>query len=167
MRRRGYTLVEMLIVVLIMGIAAAVLTPLISQANPLRLQALARQIVADVMQVQSDAIASQRSFAMTFSSTGYVMAPVSGSTIQTGADVAVTRSIGAGGLQDFANVTINSITFPGNILVFDAMGCPVDAPGSDQPAGDAYVEITAGSERFRIWVRAFTGGVEVQSRPVN
>lgn len=167
MRRHGYTLVEMLIVVLIMGIAAAVLTPLISQANPLRLQALARQIVADVMQVQSDAIALQRSFAMTFSTSGYVIAPVSGTTVETGADVVVRRTIGAGGGKDFENVTVSAITFAGNVLVFDALGCPVESPGSDNPAGDAYVEITAGSERFRVWVRAFTGAVEVISTPVN
>ena len=167
MRRRGYTLIELMVVVIIMGIAAAVLTPLVSQANPLRLQALARQVVADVMQVQSDAIAMQRSYCITFSTSGYVIAPVTGSTVETGPDVVVTRTIGAGGDKDFSNVTVSAITFPGNRLTFDAMGCPVNGPGSDEPAGDAFYEITAGTERFRVWVRGFTGAVEVLSSPVN
>lgn len=167
MRRAAFTLMELLIVVVIISIAAAIVVPMTAQANPLRLQALARQVVADVMQVQSDAISLQRAHAITFSSTGYVIAPVTGSTVETGADAIVQRTVGGAGSQDYANMSISAITFFNSRLVFDAMGCPVKEPGSDVPAGDGYVDVTGGTERFRIWVKAFTGGVEVKSVPVS
>jgi prepilin-type N-terminal cleavage/methylation domain-containing protein len=166
MRRTAFTLIELLIVVIIMGIAAAIVVPMTSQANPLRLQALARQVVADVMQVQSDSIALQRAHAITFSSTGYVIAPITGSTVESGADVVVQRAVGGTGSQEYSNMTISANTFFNNRLVFDAMGCPVREPGSDVPASDGYVDVRGGTERFRIWVKAFTGGVEVKSVPV-
>lgn len=164
-RAAAFSLMELLIVVVLIGIAAAIVIPMTTQAAPLRLQALARQIVADIMQVQSDSITLQRSHAIIFSTSGYVMAPVTGTTPQTGTDVLERRSIGGTANQDYANITVSAITFPGNILVFDAMGCPVQAAGSDQPASDAYIEVASGGEKYRIWVRAFTGGVEVKLQP--
>ncbi len=164
-RPRAFSLMEMLMVVVIIGIAAVIVIPMTTQAAPLRLQALARQIVADIMQAQSDSITLQRSHAITFSSTGYVIAPVTGSTIETGLDVIEQRTIGGAANQDYAGVTVTQITFPANILVFDALGCPVQSAGSDQPASDAYLEVAMGVDRYRIWVRAFSGGVEVLSVP--
>ncbi|MFN9974149.1 MAG: Tfp pilus assembly protein FimT/FimU, partial [Phycisphaerae bacterium] len=56
-RRRGYTLVEVLIVVTVLGIAGAVAAPAFSQTGVLRVQAALRSIVADISEAQSDALA--------------------------------------------------------------------------------------------------------------
>jgi len=58
-RRRGYTLVEMLLVVTVLGIAAAMLVPNLVGRDTYSIEAALRQLVADVTFAQSDALAGQ------------------------------------------------------------------------------------------------------------
>ncbi len=57
--RRGYTLVEVLIVVTIIGLAAAVVVPQMLAASSLGVQAAARTLIADLLYAQNEAIAQQ------------------------------------------------------------------------------------------------------------
>jgi prepilin-type N-terminal cleavage/methylation domain-containing protein len=56
--RGGYTLIEVLIVVIILGIASAVIVPSLSEAGSLGLQGAARLVIADILYAQNEAIAS-------------------------------------------------------------------------------------------------------------
>ncbi|MEM9753499.1 MAG: prepilin-type N-terminal cleavage/methylation domain-containing protein [Planctomycetota bacterium] len=56
---RGYTLVEVLVVVVILGIASAVVVPQLLAAGTLGIQAAARLVVADILFAQNEAIAAQ------------------------------------------------------------------------------------------------------------
>ena len=58
-RRRGYTLLELLLVVTILGIAAAMLVPSLVGRDTYSIEATLRQLVADVTFAQSDALAGQ------------------------------------------------------------------------------------------------------------
>ncbi|QKK08326.1 MAG: prepilin-type N-terminal cleavage/methylation domain-containing protein [Planctomycetota bacterium] len=53
--RGAYTLVELLLVILIMGIAGALVIPQTSQAHVLRIHAAVRTLVADISYAQTDA----------------------------------------------------------------------------------------------------------------
>lgn len=64
--RGGYTLVEVLITVTIMGIAAAVVVPNMMQGGSLGVQAGARMLIADMMFAQNEAMAQQNSRRVTF-----------------------------------------------------------------------------------------------------
>lgn len=55
----GFTLVELLVTILIMGIAALIVIPSMGSTGILRVQAIAREIVGDIAFVQSDAVAYQ------------------------------------------------------------------------------------------------------------
>jgi len=57
--RPGYTLIEVLITVAIMGMAAAVVVPNMMQGGSLGVQAGARMIIADIMFTQNEAMAQQ------------------------------------------------------------------------------------------------------------
>ncbi len=162
MLRRGYTLIEVLIVVTVLGIAATMVVPTFSQTSPLRVQAAVRTIVADITQVQSDAVALQVGQGIRFvndgANTHCILAPVSGTSLDEGTDVTTRRQIGG---EEFGNVTFTDMTFPDGVLVFDALGGPVESPGSDVPAATQSVTLTAGNLGYRITIEAYTGRVTV------
>ena len=58
--RRGFTLVEILMVVVILGIASAVIVPQIGTRSDLKARAAARIVVADLIYAQNMAIATQK-----------------------------------------------------------------------------------------------------------
>lgn len=65
-RRIGYTLIEVLITVSIMGIAAAVVVPNMMQGGSLGVQAASRMIIADLMFAQNEAMAQQSTRRVSF-----------------------------------------------------------------------------------------------------
>jgi prepilin-type N-terminal cleavage/methylation domain-containing protein len=162
MLRGGYTLIEVLIVVTVLGIAATMVVPTFSQTSPLRVQAAVRTIVADITQAQSDAVALQVGHGIRFVSDGAnthcILAPVSGTHLDESTDVITRRQIGG---EEFGNVTFTDINLPDGILVFDALGGPVESPGSDIPAPTQSVTLSAGSISYRITIEAYTGRVTV------
>lgn len=159
--RGGYTLVEVLIVVTVLGIAGAVAAPAFSQTGVLRVQAALRSIVADISEAQSDALAMQQSRAVVFdaTSTSYTIVRVPGTTIDPAVDGFSTTHVGGSRYGDarFANISFNG----GNTLIFDEMGSPVAAAGSTTPANEGSLEVTGSNQRFRIAVQPYTGRVVV------
>jgi prepilin-type N-terminal cleavage/methylation domain-containing protein len=156
--RRAYTLIEVLMVVTVLGIAATMVVPAFSQTNTLRLQAAVRMIVADITQAQSDAVAMQNGQTITFRADGYTIAPLTGDSIDTARDVVVERTIGG---EEFGGAQIRNITLNESILTFDGMGGPIQEPGSDVAAGTGTLEVFASGQAYRITIEAFTGRVTV------
>lgn len=62
----AYTLVEVLVTVTIMGIAAAIVVPNMMQGGTLGVQAAARMIIADLLFAQNEAMAQQSDRRVTF-----------------------------------------------------------------------------------------------------
>ncbi|HYF13500.1 MAG TPA: prepilin-type N-terminal cleavage/methylation domain-containing protein [Phycisphaerales bacterium] len=162
-RRGGYTLVEMLIVVVILGISAAMVIPSMAEASSLRVQGVLRLIVADITTAQSDAIAFQSQRAIVFrfnnSPTQYVTAEVSGNAVDATTGLITRRSFGG---DQYGNSQITSTTFTNNTLVFDELGGPVATPGSDTPAPSNSITVTGSGQTWRIHVEAYTGRVTIQ-----
>src|SRR5881394_880361 len=59
-RRNAFTLVEILAVVVILGISAAIIVPQIGNRDDLRSVSMARQIIADLTYAQSRAVSTQK-----------------------------------------------------------------------------------------------------------
>ncbi len=160
--RRAYTLVEVLVVVTVLGIAATMVVPAFSQTNSLRLQAAVRTIIADITLAQSDAVALQVGQGIRFIADGkqsrYIIAPVSGTFLDESSDVITSRQIGG---DEFGNAEIVNVSSDDGILVFDALGGPVASPGSDVAAGTQTLEIISGTIGYRITIEAYTGRVTV------
>lgn len=62
----GFTLVELLVTVLIMSIAALIVIPSMGSTGIIRVQAIAREIISDIAFIQSDAVAYQERRVMWF-----------------------------------------------------------------------------------------------------
>lgn len=165
---RGFTLLELLAVVAILGIAAALVIPSMGDTGILRVQAAVRTIVSDITFAQSDAVAFQERRAMIFDieTSSYRIVQVPGSTIDPENNTLYDPSRPSGlyivDFNDnvFGGARITNVNFEGgNTLIFDALGGPVaDAAGDDPGTGGSVTVVGSGST-FQISVDAFTGRV--------
>ncbi len=163
-RRRGaYTLVEMLIVVAILGLAAAMVIPSMASAGSLRIQGAVRSIVADITVAQADAIAFQSRRAVVFDfgddPSRYVVAEINAGEVDTDTGIIYDRVFGG---ERFGFAAMGDTNLTDNTIYLDEMGGPIDGPTSDNPAPAQYVEISGSNQRFRINIEAYTGRVTVQ-----
>ncbi|MDX9910752.1 MAG: prepilin-type N-terminal cleavage/methylation domain-containing protein [Phycisphaerales bacterium] len=170
---RGYTLIEVLVVVTVLGIAGALVIPSMGQAGVLRIQASVRTIVADITFAQSDALAYQRGRAVMFEpdENRYTLVDVTGDDLDPVNDVMYDRFrpgrqyiVDLDDDADFAGARISEVDFDGETnLIFDELGGPVTTPGGTTPSAGGFVEVTgADGQVFRINVEAYTGRVTVQ-----
>jgi prepilin-type N-terminal cleavage/methylation domain-containing protein len=158
---RAYTLVELLIVITILGIAAAMVVPSMGSTDVLRVQGAIRTLVADIAEAQSDAIAFQKGRAIVFfpDEHRYIVAEVNGPMIDIVLDKLVERRLN---IDLFGYTRITGLTFENDMLVFDEMGGPVTAPQSSNPAPEGWVELTGTHDTYRVIVEAYTGRTMVQ-----
>lgn len=170
--RGGYTLVEVLVVVTVLGLAAALIAPSMGSTGVLRIQAAARQLVADITFAQSDALAYQSRRAIVFlpGENRYVVCEVNGPIVDPETDAIWNPSrpsekyditIDA---EKMGGAQITDANFngdPAHVLVFDELGGPVQAPDSEKPSSGGFVEITGSGFVYRVEVEAYTGRVTV------
>ena len=152
---RAFTLVEVLVVITIIGLAAAIVVPSMLQSGTLGVQAAARMILSDILYAQNDAIARQATRIVVFdpAHNTYQITDANGQVIAA----AVPGTYVVNLTQDgrFGGVSLAAADFAGTTsLSFDALGGP-QAGGS--------VEVTGGAARYRIQVAAVTGRVTVQN----
>lgn len=182
--RRGFTLIEVLLVVVILGIAGVMVIPSMSQTNVLRIQAGVRTLVADVTFLQAEAIAFQSRRAIWFGmvprwnddldtweyveGNGYVMAEVRGAELNLATDALPDpdnpRRPFARDFNDdeFGGAVLEDIDFNDTqILIFDELGGPVAEFDGPDPGNGGTLNISGQNASFRVDVQAFTGRVVV------
>lgn len=170
---RGYTLIEVLVLVVIMGIAGAMVIPALGDTHILRVQAALRTIVSDITFAQADAAAFQERRAVVFdvNTNSYRVIQVPGSTLDVAANTIhdPTRPFGRMGADftldeaRYGEARITSVNF-GNgstSLIFDALGGPVSAPDSNTPGTGGVITLSGSGSAWTISVEAFTGRVTV------
>ena len=165
-RRAGYTLIEVLVVVTVLGIAAAMVVPSLSSAGTLRVQGAIRTLVADIAIAQSDAIAYQKGRAIVFlkdsDNPRYVVCEVNGTTLDLAVDKIKEERIGG---EQFGFASFDNINLPNEMLVLDELGGPVMAPGDSTPSPAGSIDIIDKEQRFRVNIEPYTGKVTVSSLP--
>jgi len=171
----GFTLVEILLVVIILGIASALLVPQIGERDDLQAASAARVIMSDLLYAQNHAIATQQYQYVTFNVanqqyTLYSGTPTGPGTILTH-PVYLTNYVmnfGGSGQNSFPNVTLVSANFGNNqpTIAFDSMGVPYfyTAANSNNTAisGVGTVQISSGGYSLTIDVAQDTGDISVQ-----
>ncbi len=144
---RGFTFVEILVVVVILSIAAVIAIPMMSSAGGIQAVAAANMIAADLEYAKSMAIGYQQNYSVVFDTANESY------EIQNsgGAVIPHPVNIGKNYVVDFQNdsrlnkVNIVSATSP---VTFDSMGSPSSA---------ATIVISAGGTTKTISVEAITG----------
>ena len=151
--RGGFTLAELMVVVVIIGITAGMVIPYASSAADSAAMAGARMIVCDLQYAQNMAITTQTPVTVTFNPGGesYTLSNASGSLIHPINKTAYVVDFAS--QRGFEGLDIVSASFNGAASVaFDELGSPDNAGA---------VTIQAGAQAYVISVAAATGKVTV------
>ena len=152
--RSGFTLVEILVVVVILGIAGAVVVPHMLDPGSMTVQGAARMIIGDLLMAQNEAIARHQPHKVVFhaADNSYVLTDEAGNVLDwPGADRAREMDFDEDGR--FAGVRIEAVDIGGGSAVaFGELGGP-ESGGT--------IDIAAGEFKYRIRVAPFTGRVTV------
>ena len=154
--RAGFTLVEILVVVVLLGIAAAVVVPQIASGEDFQVRSAARMLASDLQYAQSLATTTQSSVTVSFVPAGssYSLSNASGTLTHPITKDAYNVDFRSQG--DFSDLEMLSADFGGNSLVsFDSMGIPSN-PGS--------VVLQAGPHVFQVDIAAATGRITVSEK---
>ena len=179
---RSYTLIELIMVMAVLALAAAILIPNMSFRNSLTVQGVVRLLIADLSFAQSDALANQQYRRVVFytDGSGYCMLVVPDENWDTPADLNdptveyVYDPLGNMGqykvnfIEDgrFEGITLTEVVIDGFALAdrpeitYDTLGGTV-VPGGG-PGTGGYIVISFGDEQYRIDIATFTGKLTVQ-----
>lgn len=149
----AFTLAEMLVVIAILAIVAAVVLPRMVGSSDMQARSAARVMMADLEYAQSVAITGQAPITVTFSIAGnsYTVSNASGPLIHP--ITKKTYVIELGEVKGMESVSIASASFGGaSSMTFDALGAP-DNSGT--------VTITAGAHTYSVNVAPVVGRITV------
>jgi len=182
---RSYTLIELIMVMAVLALAAALLVPNIAGSDTMKLQAAVRLLIADLSFAQSDALANQEFRRVVFydDGSGYCIIVV-GEAEPTPADLDdanyVYDPLGTMGqyIVDFTSdkrfegVSISAANID-NILViedrpeitYDLMGGTVLSTSASLPGEGGSVTMSYKDASYQIDIAAFTGKLTVTELP--
>lgn len=173
--RAGLTLVEVLVVVALLGIAGAMVVPAMGTTGVLRVQGAIRQVVADLTFAQSDAMAFQQGRAIMFDVTNnsYRIVQVVNGTIDAANTLYDGSAVGKRYVvslnnPDFGGARITSVTFNNasgagtSNWILDEMGTPVNAPDSNTPTNGGVIRIQGQDSVHDIMIEPYTGRITVR-----
>jgi type II secretory pathway pseudopilin PulG len=172
--RRSYTLIELLLVCAILGIAGSLLIPQIVGRDIMACQAAVRLIIGDVTFAQSDALAHQEYRRIHFNDdgSGYSISRVTQAELAAPFNAATADYINdplqggpyivnLGADERFNGVTIESVAIDGGgeDLHFDSLGGTVTSTGAAGLGGT--IVVAAPNDRYQITISPFTGKLTV------
>ncbi len=163
-RKPGFTLVEILAVVVILGIAAAIILPQVGNHANLRASSMSRVIMADLAYVQSRAVTTQRPHYVRFDPAGNRYEVLD--RLTSGGEQIIAHPVdkgpfvvplGAGRNDPLRDVVLDAATFNGYpVLMFDELG----SPNAFDPDTFTATPLAAGSVRLK--AREYTVTVTVE-----
>jgi prepilin-type N-terminal cleavage/methylation domain-containing protein len=174
---QAFTLVEILMVVVIIGIAAAIVVPQMSHRDDLKAAAAARVVMSDLMYAQNLAMTRQKSHYLVFDSTGQSYKMVSGDSMTTAITHPVEKNdylmkFGAQGSTGLESASLFSATFTGSTTTtygtvgFDDLGAPMVYTGTaDQTLTAGNVIVKSGNIKLKIVIEPYTGQLSVNPTP--
>ncbi len=160
--RVGFTLVEIIIVVVIIGIAAMVVVPMMNSAAGMQIKSAANMIAADMEYAKSMAISRQQYYSVVFNITEdrYEIHDAGGSVIRHPVKKGFDYVVDFRGDSRLDRVDIAAANFDSTSEVkFDYLGSPYDSGGS--PLNSGIVTLETGDFSITISVEPMTGFISI------
>ena len=172
--RTGFTLVEILTVVVILGIASAIVVPQIGSRDDLKVRSAARMVMADLIYAQNRAVATQSMLYVQFDQTNQCYTLLSSISPAVAIKHPITKNdyvvrFASGGAGGKVDSSLNSFSFDSQTtLAFDELGMPYSYDPT-KPVDQRLSPLNSGSlvlknkaQTKTITVVAYTGEVTVQ-----
>jgi prepilin-type N-terminal cleavage/methylation domain-containing protein len=173
---RAFTLVEILVVVTILGIAAAIIVPQMGSRGDLTAAAAARLIMADLIYAQNRAISTQTKHYVKFTtSSPQSYRLVTSVTPLVDITQPITKAsqylvtLGANGSPGLTNVSLGTVSFEGKTTIaFDELGVPYYYdPGTNTTtalttSGGSTIQVKCGTFTLTVSIEPYTGEIKVQ-----
>lgn len=162
----GFTLVEVLMVLLILGIAATIVIPMINDTSDMQVTSAARQIASTLMYAQTASISTQDQYQVVFD-TGSNSFEVQDSLGAVIVDPVVGNPYQIEYPNDkrTRNVSIETVNFDGSSIVwFDRLGAPYGGAisASPPPLSTGQVVVQVKDKTMTISVEPVTGRITIQ-----
>jgi len=179
--KRGFTLIEISTVVVILAILVAIALPSLATQSNLNASAAARAVLADLLYAQGQAIATGQPQYVIFTLASNAPGGTSGSyslSDQSGTILTdpitkqlkgYTRTFGSGALSALDDVELADLTLdnPSNtVLVFDSRGEPLACPANGTPvllANTGTIVLQSGEAKVTLSIEPDTGNITVSS----
>ena len=161
----GFTLVELVMVLLIVGLLAWVAAPSRSAIDEIKLRAAARRVAADLRYAQGLAVTRRIRHGVSFdtaSSSYFVYSPTPRLPVPDPANPGrpLIEAFRAGG--ELQGVSIDTASFGGSSAVaFDTFGTPLDASGRDL-LSPGHVVLSYAGARASVAIEPGTGRVTLR-----
>ncbi len=175
--KAGFTLIEIVTVVTVLAIVTLIALPNLASQADLTASAASRVVVSDLLYAQGQAIATQKTQYVSFTTATvngtwgayslYNSVPFTSPIKDPVSLQAYTAAFGSGGEGPLASVALTGVSFDNaanTVLAFDELGRPYVSPlnGTLQPlANTGNIQLQCGSMTVTISVEPSTGNITV------
>jgi len=164
-QKRGFTLIEIIMVVVILGIVAFMAVPMVSNAADVQVRAAANRIAANIDYAKSMAITHQRSYSVVFdpANESYEVQDESGDVID--------HPVNPGSFvvdfstdSNLSRVNLVDVDFDSDsdhAITFDYLGSPYSGLDTTSPLNTGQITLTADNFTLVVNVEPVTGYVTI------
>ena len=166
--RVAFSLVELMIVVVILGIVGAMVVPMVGSASSMQIRSAANKIAADMEYAKSLAISTQQGHSLIFDAsaeTYYIQNSSTGITIKDPMKSDSDYIVDFTADSRLNKVNISTVDFDStNAITFDYLGSPFKSTTITNPLVDGTdgVTVTCGNITYKILVEPVTGYISIQ-----
>jgi prepilin-type N-terminal cleavage/methylation domain-containing protein len=159
----AFTLAEIVIVLMIIGIVAAIVVPMHVSAAATELATAADMIASDLEYTKSLAISTGKSYFVVFdtSAEGYCIKDTNGQVIAHPVHIGANYAVSFAGDGRLDKVNIVSTTFGAtNTIKFDSLGSPYDGTGAALTNG--VIQLIAEGQTMKVKIEPVTGYTSIE-----
>ena len=162
----GFTLAEVLLVVLIIAVAAMIAVPMMGSSSDMQIRPAANMIAADLEYAKSMAISRQKNYSVVFNPAGsyYEVHDPNGiieHPVKKGFDYK-SYKVDFSSDSRLNNVVIDNADFDSsNTITFDYLGSPYSGSGTSNPLNGGTISLRAGNFIMNINVEPATGFISI------